>query len=74
MTVVYVLTTANGRRGVFHIEREYPHRIVRWLWEGGDGAALHESGELTGSARLAYWKLNREGDESYLEQLGLTVP
>jgi len=32
----------------------------------GDG---NDSGELTGSARLSYWQLHGEGDESYLKRL-----
>ena len=28
-------------------------------------------GELAGSERLEYWRLNREGHESYLKKLGL---
>jgi hypothetical protein len=31
----------------------------------------NDSGELTGSARISYWKLHGEGDESYLRRLGL---
>jgi hypothetical protein len=63
-TIVYDVTGA-GRKGVFHVEKEYPHRIVRWE------LAPDVRGELTGSERLQYWKLNREGDESHLKELGL---
>jgi hypothetical protein len=31
----------------------------------------NDSGELMGSARISYWKLHGEGDESYLRRLGL---
>ena len=46
----------------------------------GGGSALggvpwagdsNDSGELAGSARLSYWLLHGEGDESYLQRLGL---
>jgi hypothetical protein len=65
-TMVYEVSTG-GRLGVFYIEGAYPHRIVRW--ELGPDV----KGELTGSQRLEYWGLNREGDESYLDDLGLPV-
>jgi hypothetical protein len=61
----YDVTVGDDRRGVFWIESAYPHRIVRWE------LPPDASGELTGSARLEYWRLNGEGDESYLEQIGL---
>ncbi|MGD8413736.1 MAG: hypothetical protein PVF33_05865 [Candidatus Latescibacterota bacterium] len=63
-TIVYDVAAA-GRKGVFHVEKQYPHRIVRWE------LSPDVRGELTGSDRLQYWKLNREGDESYLKELGL---
>ena len=53
------------RSGRFWIESAWPHRIVRWE------LAPDVSGELTGSARLEYWRLNGEGDEKYLDQIGL---
>jgi len=53
------------RSGRFWIESAYPHRIIRWE------LPPDASGELTGSARLEYWRLNGEGDERYLEQIGL---
>ncbi len=77
-TDVYVVRPADGREGRFHIEQAYPHRVIRWSWQparpsssrsGLEGA---DTGELTGSARLEYWKLNQPGDEKYLEELGLT--
>lgn len=54
-----------GRRGQFFIEAAYPHRIVKW------SLPPDVNGELTGSTRLPYWKLNQEGDESYLNEIGL---
>jgi hypothetical protein len=54
-----------GRTGTFTIEAGYPHRITHW-------EMLPDiSADLTGSARLEYWKLHNNGDESYLKQLGL---
>lgn len=61
----YTLTLETGDRYVYRLETAYPHRVVSW--EGPDG----ESAELLGSTRLAYWELNHEGAERYLEQLGL---
>jgi hypothetical protein len=49
----------------FHVERAFPHRIVRWSRDDG------LEGELTGSARLAYWELNAKGGEAHVEALGL---
>lgn len=66
-----------GRTGRFHIEREYPHRILRWSWQSGpaDGPAEFlggdETGELTGSARLPYWRLNGPDGGRYRADLGL---
>lgn len=67
-TIVYDVRVADGRKGAFHIEAEYPHRIIKW------SLPPDVSGELTGSKRLEYWKLNSEGDEKNLEGLGLTAP
>ena len=83
-TSVYTVSVAGVRDGKFWIEQAYPHRIIRWEWtpaakrtggEGGHwspGEAL-DSGELTGSARLSYWRLHNLGDEKYLKDLGLTA-
>ena len=54
-----------GRTLTFAIEARPPYRLVRQT--GADGEEL----ALLGSARLAYWKLNAPGGESYLEQIGL---
>jgi hypothetical protein len=67
--MVYSVAITNGARGTFYVESGYPHRIVRWEWnQPGDS---NDSGELSGSARLQYWKLHNVGDERYLRQLGL---
>ena len=77
VTDSYVIQTADGREGRFEVERDYPHRIVRWAWKAkapiGQATRLGgtDSGELTGTARLEYWKLHNPGDEQYLKPLGL---
>jgi hypothetical protein len=45
--------------------------VVKTDWEWGPGPAA-ETAELTGTIRVKYWQLNANGDERYLEQLGLT--
>lgn len=72
-TDVYVVRPADGREGRFFIERAYPHRVVRWAWTAPAAASLGgtDSGELTGSSRLEYWRLNDPGDESHLKALGV---
>ena len=73
VTRLYIVRVAGGREGRFHIEADYPHRIVKWAWSGARGAASEasESGELTGTQRVAYWKMNGNGAEQGLEKLGL---
>ena len=71
-TMVYVVRAADGREGRFHIEAAYPHRIVRWAWSARSGSSeALETGELTGSERLTYWRLHDNGDETQLQGLGL---
>jgi hypothetical protein len=82
-TNVYVVRLPSGAEGTFFIETRYPHRVIRWEWsrEGPVASAqaagaqwvrdADDSGELTGSQRLEYWKLHGEGDERYLAKLGL---
>ena len=76
-TFVYTVKIQGGPDGLFFVERAYPHRVVRWEWrraagaEGRSGTESNDSGELMGSARMSYWKLHGEGDESYLRRLGL---
>jgi hypothetical protein len=64
-TLLYEVRISDGRVGKFWIEHAYPHRIVRWE------LAPDVAAEMTGSARLKYWQLHNNGDESYLKQLGL---
>jgi hypothetical protein len=62
---IYIVKLADGRTGKFTIEPDYPHRITHWEMPPDISA------ELTGSARLEYWKLHDNGHESYLKELGL---
>ncbi len=64
-TMVYRVKVDDGREGVFYIEEQYPHRIVKWQF------APDIVAELTGSERLQYWRLNKNGHEDYLKKLGL---
>jgi hypothetical protein len=75
-TIRYVVTIEGGRRGDFDVERDDPHRVVDWEWSapsGERGRALGgtDRGELAGSRRLPYWRLNGPGDEKYLDSLGV---
>lgn len=49
----------------FEIERAYPRRILGWSNSDGEAA------RLLGSKRLAYWQLNKLGDERFRQELGL---
>jgi hypothetical protein len=64
-TTVYEVKMTGGRGGKFFVEDHYPHRIIRWEMLPDVEA------EMTGSERLQYWSLNRNGNESYLKKLGL---
>jgi len=71
----YRITTTDARQGTFWVERANAHRILRWSWssttKGDRGGEAMESGDLAGSARLPYWRLHGNGQESYLKELGL---
>ena len=64
-TMVYRVDIADGRKGVFYIEDAYPHRIIRWE------LLPDVEGVMTGSKRLVYWQLNKNGNEKYLKEIGL---
>lgn len=49
----------------FWVEEEAPRRVLAWETSLGDRA------ELLATERLAYWELNRPGDEAWREALGL---
>jgi hypothetical protein len=62
---VYQVAVADGRKLSFAVEATAPFRLVRQT--GADGEELR----LLGSTRLAYWQLNRPGDEKHLREMGL---
>jgi hypothetical protein len=49
----------------YQVEVASPHRLIRWSADDG------EQGEMLGSERLAYWKMNGPDGEQALERLGL---
>lgn len=57
---------SNGLTKTFYVEKAFPNRIIKWETNTGEHA------ELLASDRLAYWKLNNEGGESFLSKLGLS--
>jgi hypothetical protein len=62
---VFTVRIADGRTGKFTIGAEYPHYLESWeLWPD-------LKAERTGTLRIPYWKLNRNGDEKLLRDLGL---
>ena len=61
----FTVEVEDGRRLTFAIEVAPPHRLVRQTGASGEELAL------TGSTRMAYWKLNAPGGEKYLEEIGL---
>jgi hypothetical protein len=65
---VYEVRVDDGRTLTFAVEAAAPFRLVRQT--GADGEEL----VLQGSTRLAYWRLNKPGDEVNLKALGLRVP
>lgn len=60
----WVAESAEGKLTVY-VETAVPHRIVKWESSGG------EKGELLGSERMKYWKMNGPGGESNLKKLRL---
>ena len=52
---------------VFDVERDAPRRILGWTTSTGEEA------QLLATERLAYWELNRPGDESWRQALGLSL-
>ena len=49
----------------YDVEKAPPRRVLAWKTKDGDEAKLLKT------ARLPYWQLNGEGDQKYLQQLGL---
>lgn len=54
-----------GATRTFDVEVAEPHRVL--AWHGSDG----EDARLLRTERLAYWRLNHNGDERHREELGL---
>ena len=54
-----------GKTMTVWVEREYPHRILRW--ESSQG----ESGKIVKSVRLPYWQLNQSDKIFYRKELGI---
>jgi len=65
---VWTVEVEDGRRLVFEVEVASPYRLVRQAGPEGEELAL------TGSKRLAYWRLNGPGGERHLKELGLSAP
>jgi hypothetical protein len=64
----YTVAERDGDTLTFTVEDATPHRLLAWTSTSG------ESARILGSARLAYWQLNRNGGEAALKQLGLKPP
>jgi hypothetical protein len=62
----FTAVVTGGRTWTFSVEAAEPRRLV--AWETSDGMR----GELLGSDRLAYWRMNGPGFESELARLGLS--
>jgi hypothetical protein len=61
----YTVEVADGRTFTFAIEVASPHRLIRQTGPEGEELAL------TGSKRMPYWKLNSNGHERHLQDIGL---
>lgn len=64
----FTARAADGLVYTFRVERAFPNRLIAWHTNRGDKA------QLRGVQRLKYWELNREGNESILEKIGLSKP
>lgn len=60
----WTVSVDDGTTLTFDVEDAAPHRIVRWAVSDG------EEGQLTGTARLAYWKADQSLSRSQLKALG----
>ena len=63
----FVITSAGQQRTV-DVEKAGQRRVLGWSTSEGERARLLKT------ARLPYWQLNREGDQSYLSAIGLAPP
>lgn len=62
--------SADDEIWTFLVEKNYPRKIL--FFEHSLNNNTMESGMLINSIRLPYWKLNQNGDESYLKELELS--
>lgn len=62
---LFTAQLGNGKTYTFHVEKDAPHRILRWEYPNG------EIGELLASERVKYWELNQTGGEQALGALGM---
>lgn len=62
---VYSAQLPNAKSYVFFVEKEMPHRILRWQFSSGEAA------ELVATDRIKFWELNAPGGEEVLRSLGL---
>lgn len=63
--VTYTVAEKGGDTITFTVEEAAPHRILAWKSSSG------ESGQILGSARLAYWNMHQNGGEAALKRLGI---
>ena len=59
------VTVTDGPTWTFWIEKELPHRILRWRSSSGEEASLIRS------ERMPYWKMNGAQFEGFVSKLGL---
>ncbi len=65
------IITAGTQTWNFVVEKKYPRRIL--AFEHWDGSNRIEYARLEQSKRLPYWKLNKNGDESFWHNLILSA-
>ncbi len=66
--VTHWAITAGSQSWTFDVEKESSRKILAYEFRNDN--QVIESGKLIKSVRLPYWKLNQNGDEKYLKQLG----
>jgi hypothetical protein len=62
---VYTFDVPDHPQLTIYVESKGQKRVIKWQAEDG------EMGEMIGSQRMQYWKLNKLGDEALLSKLGL---
>lgn len=68
VNVTHWTITAGSQIWTFDVEKESSRKIL--TYEFRNDSQVIESGKLIKSVRLPYWKLNQNGDEKYLRQIG----